>query len=704
MRRALAQLLIASASLHCSADGSLELLFPDERTRSLTQTIAFTAYEPLYQHENGDLELLTCARAGVFPPPRLLDPEKLGGAGAGRLLSPLREATEYPAEDFDFEFPSVPESDQTNPWGVVQVLVEARASVQSTDPGLGSRVSTIASGCTCFRTREGQGRDARFDTEVRQACPLLADNGEREIKLEPVLPPGFIIEPCTRICSTAAPGAPSGGAAACIREVPCGAGAPKDCFRCPDGDCPEQYDYSNVPVFFEMGDKSEVLLSESTGDLRSSMMLDACEAGLKITARALGRSEPDFELPLACVPAIGAFTCSDRTIANEGDPISFHALSGAGVAILYEGTASSVELFDPSSSASSAVHRFPGQKVAGSMLYQYDLAGRSRPVLAVATTESSRALVHLLEPLGGQLVETASLTPSCAGVSCAADDCARGPEVTARARFDSADLDGDQRADLAITGDTGEAITMAFLSGTTLPADLYSGTGCTCGRFGTAGNNFVLSDFGGELNGVVDLIFGNVLGSFAVFGSRDGAFPDCAGPTLLERAPLVRDIEAASFGCDPNSPEEKRCGAPCSAGRDLVVVAGSAQGIFEGDVIVLLALDEEVTSTGRSQSNYRLRPPDLSADIDALEAESGDFNGDGFDDLAVLYGGPGEVRVWLGAGNGALSLSPAKIEGCPAGKLAVADFDGDGADEIALLCRENNYEFRRCVPESTQLE
>ncbi|MCC7386873.1 MAG: VCBS repeat-containing protein, partial [Deltaproteobacteria bacterium] len=80
-------------------------------------------------------------------------------------------------------------------------------------------------------------------------------------------------------------------------------------------------------------------------------------------------------------------------------------------------------------------------------------------------------------------------------------------------------------------------------------------------------------------------------------------------------------------------------------------------------------------------------------------AEVADFNGDGIDDLAVLYTGTEEVRVWLGGRN----KGPGEIQGrvalnkcgmaCTAEKrclphpsFAVADLDRDGRSEILVIC------------------
>jgi hypothetical protein len=697
----------ALPAIHCGgADGDVSLTFPDELTRATTTNLALTVIEPIYTHQNGDLELLTCSRVGVFPPPRLLDIDKLTSVTSGRLLSGLREAYEYPFEDLELSFPNVPESDQTNPWGVVMMIVEARAAVRSANPSFGNPIGTIASGCTCFRTREGRGGDPVLDNQIRQRCPLLEDSSEREIVLAPILPEGFVIEPCAEVCATASPGGALGTSDACIREVFCGAGAPSSCFKCPDNDCPERDDLSNVPVVFQTGDRTQVLMSESTGVLTASIELEACAEGQTLSVRPLGAASPSYELPLSCVPAISSFTCTDTLLPNEGEIIDFDALAGTGVAILYRSTAAVLHTFNPASNGVPVNVRLSQRNAVGSHLFHYQLAPKSRPIWAVSTTAEPNLgqapRVDLFELNNGVLEPRGTFSSTCGGVACADGRCDTGPVATSLGPLASGDVDGDNFADLAVTGDTDNAVVVGWLSGRTSGGDLYQGTGCTCGRYSQSTTQLLLEDFGGEPAGLADLVFGNTFGGYVQYGTRDGVFPDCGTVTAVQRAAGIRDVAAGSFGCAVNAPLEKRCAPSCSQGRDLVYV-GRAVGQIPGDAFVLLAREGNVDLEERDRANYRVRATDVDEKIEPLGAETGDFNGDGFDDLAILYGGPGELRVWLGARNGALSLSPVRVETCPEGRIAAADFDTDGRTELAMICRTgDSFRFRSCVAELTQ--
>jgi len=75
-----------------------------------------------------------------------------------------------------------------------------------------------------------------------------------------------------------------------------------------------------------------------------------------------------------------------------------------------------------------------------------------------------------------------------------------------------------------------------------------------------------------------------------------------------------------------------------------------------------------------------------------MDLKTGDFNGDGLPDLAVIKGDPGTggvrgfVRMLPNLGNRAFgSLSPALITGVDPYAGTVADFDGDGLDDLAVV-------------------
>ncbi|MFO0724593.1 MAG: VCBS repeat-containing protein [Myxococcota bacterium] len=112
----------------------------------------------------------------------------------------------------------------------------------------------------------------------------------------------------------------------------------------------------------------------------------------------------------------------------------------------------------------------------------------------------------------------------------------------------------------------------------------------------------------------------------------------------------------------------------------------------------------------------RLINPATGATEDAQgprSAEVGDFNADGIDDVAVLYTGTEEVRVWLGSQRqapGEIGEKPSAMIGSsgrirltncqgncspsqkcfPFNRFAVADLDGDGRSEVLAVCVPEN--------------
>ena len=116
-------------------------------------------------------------------------------------------------------------------------------------------------------------------------------------------------------------------------------------------------------------------------------------------------------------------------------------------------------------------------------------------------------------------------------------------------------------------------------------------------------------------------------------------------------------------------------------------------------------LETGLADTVLSQQDYSSPDPAEPGDLFGYALAAGDFNGDGFDDLAVgvpgdvfYYGGPnspywirwGGVAVYLGAIHGLDLLSPRFTTGPQphqtefGSSLAAGDFNGDGFDDVAV--------------------
>ena len=115
-----------------------------------------------------------------------------------------------------------------------------------------------------------------------------------------------------------------------------------------------------------------------------------------------------------------------------------------------------------------------------------------------------------------------------------------------------------------------------------------------------------------------------------------------------------------------------------------------ASGDFNGDGIPDLAIadfvDQTVTVTlGDGAGGFVAQGP-IAAGYNPLLPVTGDFNGDGKVDLAWLNGGTGGgFSVMLGDGHGGFASAPASplVFGTAIDSLVVADFNGDGIQDLA---------------------
>lgn len=692
------------------ADSELSIRWADEATRDAATSLSVLIFEPLVQADNGDIELLSCDRVGSFPAARRLDPEELRlGGGLGRLLKD-RRSQDYPLdEDLDLEFTAVPEGDQSNPWGLAMILVQARASVRSAEPEGGAPIATIASACTCIAMRDARGRNANLDAEVQAACPTLEEEPNRELALKSVLPVGFDLQPCYEACATVSPESAIGGAPACVVETRCGNGKTTDCFDCDELDCSEVGDYSNVPVLFTAGGETELLLTGKDGRAQTRLRPATCTEDQSISARVLGTAEPAFETPLACVPALQNFECTDIQLQpNLGELVALDALPGSGVAMLFDYAAGArLVAIDPRAPSQAQLIELPVRQAQGLSAYFYQPATETRPLIAVATTTSSNLaqqvrvdLYDWTEPVG----EAGRYAAFCDADGCAREACSLGARSDEHASIGAADLDHDGKNDLVMMGDSGTSVVVGLRSGEASGGALYEQTSCTCGQYaGTTSSEMHVADFGGVLGGTIDVFLATTYGPQIAFGDVDRSLPDCASRVPIAMSSVVRDISAGELGCDPNGPAERACGR-CGRGKDAVIAGGSFASGNTSGVQIVLSRDTNADVSDRLTSTVKLDAASSAGD-DPTQVEPGDFNGDGFDDLAFLYGETGEVNVWLGARNGALSRSSVVVPAarCPFAKMVTADVDRDGIAEIFLACnREGTEVLRRCVPVPVQ--
>jgi hypothetical protein len=102
--------------------------------------------------------------------------------------------------------------------------------------------------------------------------------------------------------------------------------------------------------------------------------------------------------------------------------------------------------------------------------------------------------------------------------------------------------------------------------------------------------------------------------------------------------------------------------------------------------------DDDLATPGRAFLRFGDRWVESSAGlfvpvpyVNSLRIAAGDFDGDGFADLAY-----GDGRVFFGDGGSNWTPVPQLTGGAPTAGVSVGDFDGDGRDDLVLAARNQN--------------
>jgi hypothetical protein len=271
------------------------------------------------------------------------------------------------------------------------------------------------------------------------------------------------------------------------------------------------------------------------------------------------------------------------------------------------------------------------------------------------------------------------------------------------------DFNGDGILDLAVANSQGVSVLLGKGDGTFQPQNLI-----TLG-FGTSPWAVAVADFNGDgkadlavtdaNNGVVRILLGNGDGTFNVEDMQTEVGTDPVGVAVGDfNGDGLPDLAVTNFGSASgtnglsillgNGDGTFQTQVNYTTGK---APQGVAVGDFRGNGILDLAvanLNDDTVGIflGNGDGTFQSQVPYATGSLPYGVAVA-DFNGDGKADLAVSDSddpSKSAVTVLLGNGDGTFEAQPDYTVGANPNGLVVADFNGDGAPDIATANNGDN--------------
>jgi len=249
-----------------------------------------------------------------------------------------------------------------------------------------------------------------------------------------------------------------------------------------------------------------------------------------------------------------------------------------------------------------------------------------------------------------------------------------GWSATACAAKVPGDFNGDGVIDIALTGVPGwSTIPVATSIGGGNFSVTNSGVGAFAGWVTTAGVKVLVGDFNGDGKDDIALTGGSGWSTIPVATSTGGGNFTITNNSVGDFATLAAGGAVAVVG-DFNGDGKADIALTGGAGWTTIPVATSTGG---GNFII----------TNNPVGGFA-----TWAAVPGVKVVVGDFNGDGKDDIALLGGtGWDTIPVASSLGQGKFNITNGVVgdfatwAATPGVKVVVADFNGDGKDDIALI-------------------